>query len=122
MNKVKMENGKWKIKKLIINSLGEENDDGKITWELLERIEYDFGGSFAKSVLAKILDKGKLIRYEFDKRLRLAFRSVSVAAAAAIIFMMISIFLKDGELSVDSLLGIEDGYSESIVYLLTGDL
>jgi len=109
------------IKSLIISSLEEENDDGKITLELLERVDFNFGENFVKNVLTKILDTGKLIRYEFDKRLRLAFRSVSIAAAAAIIFMMISIFLKDGELSVDSLLGIEDGYSESIVYLLTGE-
>ena len=109
------------IKSLIISSLEEENDDGKITLELLERVDFNFGENFVKSVLAKIIDTGKLIRLEFDKRLRLAFRSVSIAAAAAIIFMMISIFLKDGELSVDSLLGIEDGYSESIVYLLTGE-
>jgi hypothetical protein len=115
----KMEN--IKTKNLIVNSLEKENDDGKITIELLKRVDFDFGENFVKSVLAKILDKGKLIRYEFDKRLRLAFRSVSIAAAAAIIVMMISIFLKDGELSVDSLLGIEDGYSESIVYLLTGE-
>ena len=110
-----------KIKSLIINSFGKENDDGKITLELLERVDYDFGGNFAKNVLSKIFDKGKLIRYEFDKRLRLAFKSVSIAAAAAVIFMMVSIFLKEGNLSVDSLLGIEDGYSESIVFLLTGE-
>ena len=116
--KLKMENKN--IKSLIISSLGKENDDGKITIELLHRVDYDFGENFEKNVLAKIIDKGKLIRLEFDKRLRLAFRSVSIAAAAAIIFMMVSIFLKDGELSFDSLLGIEDGYSESIVYLLTG--
>ena len=106
---------------LIINSLGEENDDGKITLALLERVDYDFSRNFEKSVLAKIVKTGKLIRHEFDRHLRLAFRSVSIAAAAAIIVMVTSIFIKEGSLSVDSLLGIEDGYSESIVYLLTGD-
>ena len=109
------------IKSLIINSLGKENDNGKITLELLEKVDYDFKKGFEKNVLAKILDRGKFIRYEFDKRLRFAFKSVSIAAAAAIILMMISIFLNEGNLSVDSLLGVEDGYSESIVYVLMGD-
>jgi len=114
-----MKNGK--IKNLIISSFGKENDEGKITLELLEMIDYDFGINFEKNILGKILDKGKLIRYEFDNRLRVAFKSVSIAAAAAIILIMISIFLNEGNLSVDSLLGIEDGYSESIVYILMGD-
>jgi hypothetical protein len=110
-----------KIKNLIINSLEKENDDGKITIELLEKIDYDFEKNFAKNVLSKIVERGRLIRHEFDRRLRLAFRNVSIAAAVALILLTISIFLKEGSLSVDSLLGIEDGYSESIVCLLTGD-
>jgi hypothetical protein len=115
----KMEN--VKIRNLIISSLGKENDDGKITLALLERVDYDFGQNFEKSIIAKIVDAGKLIRYEFDRHLRIAFRNVSIAAAVALILMTISIFLKEGNLSVDSLLGIEDGDSESIICLLTGD-
>ena len=115
----RMEN--TKIKSLIISSLDKENDDGRITLELLVRVDYDFAGNFEKNVIAKILSGGKLIRYEFERRLRFAFRSVSITAAAAIILLMISIFLKDGNLSIDSLLGVEDGYSESIICLLTGE-
>ena len=44
------------FKNLIINSLGKENDDGKITLELLEKVDYDFKKGFEKNVLAKILD------------------------------------------------------------------
>ena len=106
------------IKNLIISSFGKENDEGKITLELLERVDYDFAENFEKNVLAKILSNGKIIRLEFEKRLRFAFKSVSIAAAAAIILIMISMFLTEGNLSVDSLLGIEDGYSESIIYVL----
>jgi len=109
------------FKNLIINSLEKENDDGKITLELLEKVDYDFKKGFEKNVLAKILDRGKIIRYEFDRRLRLAFKSVSIAAAAAVVLMMLSIFLNEGNLSVDSLLGVEDGYNESIVCVLMGD-
>ena len=116
---MKIENGN--IKRLILNSLGKENENGKITLSLLEKVDYDFGENFEKNVLAKIVDTGKLIRHEFDRHLRLAFRNVSIAAAVALILMMLSIFLKEGNLSVDVLLGIEDINSESIVYLLMGD-
>ena len=110
-----------KIKNLIVSSLEKENDDGRITLELLESVDYDFAENFEKNILTKILSGGKLIRYEFEKRLRFAFGSVSITAAAAIILLMISIFLKDGNLSMNSLLGVEDGYSESIICLLTGE-
>ena len=109
------------IKNIIINSLKEDNDDGKITLELLERVDYDFEVGFEENVFAKIFNRSKLIRYEFDKRLRFAFRSVSIVAAAAVILLMVSIFLNEGNLSIDALLGVEDGYSESIVCLLTGN-
>lgn len=110
-----------KTKKLIISSLKEENDDGKITLELLERVNYDFSNDFEKNVIERIFSKSKVIRYDFERHLKFAFKSVSVAASVAIILLAASMFLKDGSLSVDSLLGVEDGYSESIVYLLTGE-
>ena len=110
-----------KNKNLIISSLEKENDDAKITFEILERVDFDFAENFEKNVIAKILNNGKRIRYEFDRRLSFAFRSVSIAASAAVILLMISVFLKAGNLSLDSLLGVEDGYSESIVCLLTGE-
>ncbi|MDR2887069.1 MAG: hypothetical protein LBV26_03550 [Bacteroidales bacterium] len=110
-----------KLKNLIVNSLGKDNDDGKITSELLAEIDYDFDKGFEENVLAKIFNTGKVIRYEFDRRLKFAFRSVSIATAAAVILLMISIFLQEGNLSIDSLLGVGDGYSESMVSLLTGD-
>lgn len=107
-----------KLKNLIVSSLGADNDDGKITSELLAEVDYDFDKRFEENVLAKIFNTGKVIRYEFDRRLRFAFRSVSIAASVAIILLIISIFLQEGNLSTDSLLGVGDDYSESIVSLL----
>ena len=110
-----------KIKNLIINSLGDDNNGGKVTFELLERVNYDFDNNFVENAIARIINKGKIIQYNFEKQLRFAFKSVSIAASVAIILLATSIFLQAGSLSVDSLLGVEDDYSESIVYLLTGD-
>ena len=109
------------FKNLIIKSLGKENDDGKITLELLEQVNYDFDINFVENVIAKIINKGKIIRYDFERQLKFAFSSVSIAASVAIILLATSIFLQAGSLSVDSLLGVEDDYSESIVCVLMGD-
>ena len=109
------------IKNIIIDSLGKVNDDGKATLKLLHEIDYDFSNDFEDNILTRILNKGKIIQYESYKRLRFAFINVSVAAVGAIILLIISIFIQNGGLSIDSFLGVEDSYSESIVYLLTGN-
>ena len=109
------------IKNLIINSLGEENDNSIITLELLKKVNYDFDSGFEERVLERLSTKAKAIKNELERRLKFAFMNVSIAAAAAIIILVVSIFLTQGELSVDSLLGVEDVYNEEIVYLLTGN-
>ena len=113
-----MENSE--IKKMILNSLSND-DDGKIAAELQGVLDFDFKDGFEKRVLDRIALKARTIQYEFDKRLRLAFYRVTLTAAAAVILLMISIFLSQGTLSFNSLLGLGDNYSESIVCLLTGN-
>jgi hypothetical protein len=114
-----MENSE--IKKMILDSLSSEEDHGKIALELQEVLGYDFNPDFEKRIIDRISVKNRVIPYEFDKRLSLAFYRVAFTAAAAIVLLMISIFLNQGTLSFDSLLGLGDNYSESIVCLLTGN-
>jgi hypothetical protein len=111
------------IKKLIISSLENETNDGKITSELQEKLSYDFSQDFGDKVLDRIFGEGAVAvsQYEFNRYLNIAFYRIALSAAAAIVILMISIFLKEGSLSFDSLLGMGDGYSESIVCLLTGN-
>jgi len=114
-----MENSE--IKKMIFNSLSNNDEDGKIASELQEVLGYDFKEGFEKLVIERISLKTRVIQYEFDRRLQMAFYRVTLTAVAAIVLLMISIFLNQGTLSFNSLLGMSDNYSESIVCLLTGN-
>ena len=111
------------IKSLIINSLGSESEALAAGSELKEALALDFSDGFEDKVLGRLNDEMFVIKRdsEFNRKLSLAFYRVAVTAAAAIVLLMISIFLKEGSLSFDSLIGVSDGYSESIVCLLTGN-
>jgi hypothetical protein len=115
----KMENSE--IKKMILNSLGSTDDNRKIASELQDVLDYDFREGFEQRIIDRISARARVVQYEFDKMLSLAFYRVTVTAAAAIVLLMISIFLSQGTLSFNSLLGLGDNYSESIVCLLTGN-
>ncbi len=111
------------IKKRIIGSLDKEPDNEQSAADMQEVLAWDFSEGFEERVLAGLSNEGSEVKheYEFNHNLNLVFYRVALTAAAAIIFLMLSIFLKEGSLSFDSLLGMSDGYSESIVCLLTGN-
>jgi hypothetical protein len=54
------------------------------------------------------------------KSLNFVFNRIALTGIAAIIVLLISIFLMEGSLSFNSFLGLSDSYDESIVCLLTG--
>ncbi len=58
---------------------------------------------------------------EFVKYMNFAFYRIALTGIAAIVILLISIFLMQGSLSFNSLLGLNDNYNESIVCLLTGN-
>jgi hypothetical protein len=111
------------IKKLIINSMDAEADAGKVQ-ETLEKegVSYDFSENFGDKVLEKLFSAGLTItrQVEFVKYMNFAFYRIALTGIAAIIILLISIFLKEGSLSFNSFLGLSDNYDESIVCLLTG--
>ena len=112
------------IKELILGSLDAESDPGKVYSELeQEGLVYDFGKGFSESVLDRLFPLAAGIRQEieFMRSMSFAFRSIAISGAAAIIVLMISIFLMEGSFSVNSLLGLKDNYDESIICLLTGN-
>ena len=111
------------IKRLLINSL-DEVDLHKVP-DLLEKegLSYDFSPDFTQKVLNAIFPlQIKVYReIEFSKYLSFVFSRVALSGIAAILVLLLSIFLMEGSLSVNSLLGLNDGFDESIVYLLTGN-
>ncbi len=112
------------IKKLIISSLEDKPDNTVIASELQESMTFDFRDGFTEKVLDRIFSEGTVVterQYEFDRNLNIAFYGIALSAVAAILLLMLSIFVTEGSLSFDTLLGLSDGDSESIVCLLTGN-
>jgi hypothetical protein len=112
------------IKELIISSLEADADPQDFSSKLeREGVHYDFKNEFTDAVLDKILPAVLRINreIEFARYLFFAFRSIAISGIAAIILLLISIFLREGSISFDSFLGLRDNYDESIVCLLTGN-
>ncbi len=112
------------IKNLLIGSLNTDADPVTASKKLEEEgILYDFSKNFGDKVLDKIFTAGLAINREMDylKNLNFAFYRIALTGIAAIVVLLISIYLKEGSLSFNSFLGINDSYDESIVCLLTGN-
>jgi hypothetical protein len=112
------------IKKLIISSLNADADTVEISGKLEEvGVSYNFSNNFRDKVLNKLFSAGLAVNreVEFVKYMNFAFYRVALTGLAAIVVLLISIFLIQGSISLNSLLGLSDNYDESIVCLLTGN-
>jgi hypothetical protein len=112
------------LKKLIIGSLDEGDDPGNAARKLEdEGVSFDFSKGFSDNVIDKIFSATAVAgsEIEFVKTMRFAFNRVALTGVAAIVLLLISIFLAEGSFSLNSFLGLGDTYDESIVCLLTGN-
>lgn len=112
------------IKKLIISSLDSGIDTVEVARKLEEEgVSYNFNENFGDKVLNKLFSAGVTIgrEVEFVKYMNVAFYRIALTGVAAIVILLISIFLIQGSLSVDSFLGLGNSHDESIVCLLTGN-
>ena len=111
------------LKKLMIDSTDAESNAVKIP-EMLEQegISFNFSDNFGDQVIDKLFSAGLTLtrRVEFVKYMNFAFYRVALTGIAAIIILLLSIFLKEGSISFNSFLGLNDNYDESIICLLTG--
>jgi hypothetical protein len=111
------------LKSLIIRSL-DEKDDPQVAARKLEEegISFDFSNGFNSKVIDRIFSAPEAVvrEIEFVRSMRFIFNRVAVTGVAAIILLLVSIFLAEGSLSLNSFLGIGNGYDEGIIYLLTG--
>jgi hypothetical protein len=112
------------IKKLIIGSLEKDAVTSDIP-ELLEKsgVSYDFSSNFGDKVIDKLFSAGITVNREMEylRSLNIVFYRIALTGVAAIIVLMISIFLMEGSLSFNSFLGLSNNYDETIVSLLTGN-
>jgi hypothetical protein len=112
------------IKNLMISSLDADADVNEVSSKLEEvGVSYDFSYNFGDKVINKVFSAGLKINreVEFMKYMNLAFYRIALTGVAAIVILLISIFIMQGSLSLNSFLGLSDNYDESIVCLLTGN-
>lgn len=112
------------IKDLIINSLSPDTDSGEAFNKLDdEGLSYSFSDDFREKVLDRLFAAGITVNreVEFLRTWNLAFYRIALTGVAAIVILLISIYISGGSFSLDSLLGLNSGSDESIVSLLTGN-
>lgn len=112
------------LKDFLINSLDSDSDPLETSVKLQEEgISYDFSENFSEKVLNRLFAPELKVNreIEFLKSFNLAFSRIALTGVAAIVLMLISIFLMEGSISFNSFLGLNDSYDESIISLLTGN-
>jgi hypothetical protein len=112
------------IKNLIIRSLNADADPKEAFERLQEEgINFGFRKGFADKILERISTPALTIVREVDfvRSMNFAFYRIALTGVAAIVILLISIFLMEGSLSLNSFIGLNNSYDESIVCLLTGN-
>ena len=112
------------IKNMLISSLNTDADPSEVSGRLEEEgVSYNFDEGFKDKIIEKLFAAGTAINreVEFLKSLNFAFYRIALTGVAAIVVLLISIFLMQGSLSFNSFLGLNDSYDESIICLLTGN-
>ena len=112
------------IKDLIINSLSANVDSGENPGKLEDAgVSYSFGDGFKDKVLERLFSPGIVINkeVEFQRTWNMAFYRIALTGVAAIVILLISIYISEGSFSLNSLLGLTSGNEESIIGLLTGN-
>jgi hypothetical protein len=112
------------LKKMLISSLDQDKDPAGFPAILEnEGVSYGFSRNFSEKITEKLFSAVLTVNREVDfvKSLNFVFYRVALTGIAAIVVLLISIFLMEGSLSFNSFLGLSDSYDESIVSLLTGN-
>lgn len=112
------------LKNLLIRSLDKDNDPDTISKEIEEAgVTYRFREGFSDKVLERIYSARSVVVREVElvRNMNTVFYRIALSGAAAIILLLISIFILQGSLSLDSFLGLGNVHDESIICLLTGN-
>jgi hypothetical protein len=84
-----------------------------------EGISFDFSNDFNRKISERLSGlPASRLQSEFLNSY--VFTRVALTGVAAILILLLTIFLTQGTLSFDSVLGLTDSSEESIVFLLTG--
>lgn len=112
------------FKDLLIRSLDKDSDPREASARIEEAgLSFDFRGNFRDNVIEKIFKSGSSVvrEIEFIKSLNYVFYRIALPGVAAIVLLLISLFLMEGSFTLNSFLGLGNSNDESIIYLLTGN-
>ena len=108
--------------KLIESGFHPEARAGDISDRLrYEGVYYSFSEGFTDKVINRISEGVVVLnrQLDFSRSLNSIFYRVAFAGVAAIIILLISIFISEGSLSFNSLVGISGSLDENLIGLLT---
>ena len=114
---------KPRFKDLLIRSLDQNSDPAEISGKIEEAgVSFSFSEGFQQKVMDRVFNAGSAVvrKVEFVKNLNYVFYRIALPGVAAILLLLISIYLMEGSFSFNSFLGLGDNYDESIIYMLTG--
>ena len=112
------------LKELMLRSLNAEGDAGEAMRSVESAgVRFEFRKGFPERVIDRIFSAGALVvkETEFIRNLSYVFYRIALPGIAAIIILLLSIFLMEGSFSLNSLLGLGSNSEESIICLLTGN-
>jgi len=112
------------FKELLIRSLDRDIDPREASSKIEEAgATFRFSEGFTDKILDRIYSSGSVIvrEVEFERNLNSVFYRIALSGVAAIVILLISIFMIQGSISLDSFLGLGDSLDESILCLLTGN-
>ena len=108
------------LKKLALKSLTEDISDSEraiIKSELIT--DYRFSDKFKERVIDIIDNNGlSLFDYDFVLKLNSLFKRVAITGMVAIIALIVSIFISQGTLSIDTIIGIDTTVDDGLLSLL----
>lgn len=108
----------------MIRSLDESSDPADGFSRIREAgVTFDFSDDFCDKVMAELDSRGSAVvrEVEFARSVNFIFKRVALTGVAAIVLLLISIFLMEDSFSFNSILGLSDAYDETMVCLLTGN-
>lgn len=86
-----------------------------------EGVDYSFGSGFTERVINRIFSGAIVVNRQLDfvRSMNSIFYRVAFAGVAAIILLLISIFIAEGTISFNSIVGISESFDENLIGLLT---
>ena len=88
--------------------------------KLLSSRNYSFSDGFRNSVMQAVSDekKGKVISMDFSRNFTSMFNRIAIAGVAAILLLVISLYISHGSLNVNTFTGVDPISEDNLISVL----